>query len=227
MRHRKAANFYGSFVSHGELCFDIGANIGDRTAIFRAIGARTVAVEPQAACAKELLDRFAADPDVTLVTAAVGSQPGSAEIAICLEDSTISTMSSHWQTDGRFADREWAESEVVPVTTLDRLVDEHGVPTFCKIDVEGYERQALEGLSSPLPCVSLEFTREFQYDAEACVGLLGDLGPVEASLSVGESMRLAANWGPPHRVFELIEELPPTADWGDIYVRSAAPPSSA
>ena len=27
----------------------------------------------------------------------------------------------------------------VGVTTLDRLIEEYGVPSFCKIDVEGFE----------------------------------------------------------------------------------------
>jgi len=35
--------------------------------------------------------------------------------------------------------------------------DEYGLPHFCKIDVEGFEEQALAGLSRPLPVLSFEF----------------------------------------------------------------------
>lgn len=64
-RRRRAIGFYRGFVQTGALCFDIGANIGGRTELFRAIGARTIAVEPQSACVWELHKRFGDDPGVT------------------------------------------------------------------------------------------------------------------------------------------------------------------
>lgn len=39
--------FYGRFLGAGELAFGIGAHVGDRSASFRRLGARVVAVEPQ------------------------------------------------------------------------------------------------------------------------------------------------------------------------------------
>jgi FkbM family methyltransferase len=219
-QRQRGIAFYGGFLAPGSRCFDIGANVGDRTAIFRQTGARTIAVEPQRACLRALERRFADDPDVVVVPMAVGSEPGSAEIAVCDEDSTISTMSSQWRTEGRFADRKWDRTESVPVTTLDRLIEAHGRPDFCKIDVEGFERRVLEGLTSPLPCVSFEFTREFIDDARACTALLEALGPVAVNASIGESMRLIGGWDRQDRVFAGIEAQPAAADWGDVYVRS-------
>ena len=46
----------------------------------------------------------------------------------------------------------------MPVTTLDRLIAQHGVPSFIKIDVEGFEDQVLAGLTHPVPALSFEFT---------------------------------------------------------------------
>ncbi|WP_407664880.1 FkbM family methyltransferase, partial [Micromonospora tarensis] len=34
---------------------------------------------------------------------------------------------------------------VVPVVTVDALVEQYGVPTFAKIDVEGFEDEVLAG----------------------------------------------------------------------------------
>ena len=43
------------------------------------------------------------------------------------------------------------------MTTLDTLVAEYGEPAFCKIDVEGFEVEALKGLSRPLRALSFEY----------------------------------------------------------------------
>jgi FkbM family methyltransferase len=222
-QRRLGLSFYRDLLQPGELCFDIGANAGNRTTLFRELGARVIAVEPQGSCVEELKRRFGDDPAVVIVPSALGSSPGTAEIAVCDEDSTISTMSARWQNEGRFSDRAWTRQETVPVTTLDLLIEEHGSPGFCKIDVEGFEKQVLEGLSAPVRCVSFEFTREFLDDARACVALLEALGPIATNASFGESMQLAGEWVGSDRLFALIEEQPPSRDWGDVYVRALNP----
>jgi hypothetical protein len=42
--------FFEGFLSKGELCFDVGANVGNRITPFLQIGAKVVAVEPQEPC---------------------------------------------------------------------------------------------------------------------------------------------------------------------------------
>jgi FkbM family methyltransferase len=220
-QRQRGIEFYRGFVKPGDLCFDIGANIGNRTELLQEIGARVISVEPQSSCIDQLKRKFDDDDAITIVPSAVGASPGTAEISVCEEDSTISTMSSRWQNEGRFSDRTWTKTESVPVTTMDQLIEEHGSPSFCKIDVEGFEKQVLEGLSSPVRCISFEFTREFLDDARACVGLLESLGPVVVNASFGESMDLTDSWVDPDQIFSLVEKQPDDLDWGDIYVRSS------
>jgi FkbM family methyltransferase len=228
-RHRRMAveqrergvSFYRDLVEPGGLCFDIGANVGDRTEMLREMDVRVVAVEPQGACVEALHEKFAEDPKVVIVASAVGGKPGKAEISVCEDDSTISTMSTRWQSEGRFSDQTWTRREEVEVTTMDRLIEAHGSPSFCKIDVEGFEKQVLEGLSTPLRCVSFEFTREFLEDARACVALLGELGPIAVNVSFGDTMSLSRTWTDPERIFDLIASRSDAQGWGDIYVRAS------
>ena len=42
--------FYSKLIQNGDLCFDVGANVGNRTEAFLKLGARIVAVEPQPEC---------------------------------------------------------------------------------------------------------------------------------------------------------------------------------
>src|SRR5436190_21205900 len=85
--------FYGQFVQPGDLVFDIGAHVGSRTAAFRRLGARVVAVEPQPALAKLLRLLFAADRAVTVEATAVGRSTGYVELKLNIDNPTVSSAS--------------------------------------------------------------------------------------------------------------------------------------
>src|SRR6185436_2583802 len=142
------------------------------------LGAKVVAVEPQPSCASILLEAFGGTPGLEIVQEALGSVPGTAQLALS-DATTLSSMSRGWvdavRSSGRFAEYRWSRSIEVPVTTLDALIARHGRPAFVKIDVEGFELEVLRGLSAPLPALSFEFTPEWSDSAEACVEHLGTL----------------------------------------------------
>src|SRR3989304_3436761 len=75
-RQQAMKEFYGRFLHPGDLCFDVGANEGNRTAIFLALGARVVCIEPQPLCLKKLRKRLGRMPDVTIVAKALGEKEG-------------------------------------------------------------------------------------------------------------------------------------------------------
>ncbi|MFL5031535.1 MAG: FkbM family methyltransferase, partial [Xanthobacteraceae bacterium] len=163
-RGRRAAmqRLYGQFVRPGDLVFDIGAHVGDRTAVFQRLGARVVAVEPQPALVKILTLLYGRDPAVTIEAAALGRRSGSVALRLNPDNPTVSTASAAFiaAADGApgWHGQAWTRSIDVPMTTLDELIARHGLPAFAKIDVEGFEAEALLGLSRPLAALSFEFT---------------------------------------------------------------------
>lgn len=221
-RQREAMKaFYGRFVKAGDLCFDVGANLGNRTEILLALGARIVCIEPQPACIKKLWKLFGKNANVVIVGAAVGEKEGRGGLAICEEEPTISTMSEKWKSEGRFAGKnQWTKTVPVEVTTLDCLIARYGTPAFCKIDVEGFEVPVLRGLSRLIPLISFEFTREFFTDAKTCIDHLLSIGPAVFNASFGEAMiLLGEEWMNPQALYERIEAEKNAFLWGDIYAR--------
>lgn len=162
-RHGPAIDrLYGQFVKPGDLVFDVGAHVGDRIAAFRRLGARIVAVEPQPALIKTLHLLYGRDPNVTIEAAAVGRQPGVIELNINVDNPTVTTASADFIAAAANAPgwqgQAWSKRMPVPLTTIDALIARHGLPAFIKIDIEGYEAEALAGLGQPVPALSFEFT---------------------------------------------------------------------
>jgi FkbM family methyltransferase len=213
---------YARFVRPGELAFDIGAHVGDRTASFRRLGARVVAVEPQPAAADVLARLFAHDPAVALVRAACGARPGTARLRINSRNPTVSSASEAFVAAaagaGGWEGQVWDRELEVPMTTLDHLVVEHGRPAFSKIDVEGCEDEVLAGLGAPLPALSFEFTTIQRDVARRCLARLAALGRYRCNVALGESQRLELEtWIGPDEMQALIDGLPHEANSGDVY----------
>jgi FkbM family methyltransferase len=215
--------FYSTFIHPGDLVFDVGANAGDRTAVFLQIGAHVVAVDPQPVCAEKLRRRFKGESRVSLVEKALGAKLGEAEMNLSDAD-TISSLSAEWiakvKASGRFAKYQWQKTIKVPITTLDRLIEEFGCPVFCKIDVEGFEDQVLQGLTHKIATLSFEFTPEYLEPAFRCLNLLDTLGNARFNYSVGETMQLAlSEWITAQELRKVLTELKDKTVFGDVYAK--------
>ena len=220
---RAMVDFYGRFIKPGDLCFDIGANMGNRTRIFLKLGARVVAVEPQSQCMAFLTKHFGNDQRVVLVQKVLGEAPGQAEMMIS-DETTLSSLSHEWikkvTESGRFGNSTWRKKQMVQMTTLDNLIRENGIPSFMKIDVEGYEYQVIKGLTAPLGTLSLEFTPEFMSATNGCIEHLSSLGKIQLNYAVGETMALAlSRWVTPKEMIGILNGHRNAELFGDVYVR--------
>jgi FkbM family methyltransferase len=226
-RDQEMLEFYSKFVAPGSLCFDVGANLGNRVKVFLKLQANVVAIEPQNECVSILRAVYGSNRKLTVVHKALGEAEGEAEIMIS-NAHPLSSLSTEWiesvKKSGRFPEHSWNKKQVVQISTLDKLIEQFGVPSFIKIDVEGYEYQVIKGLSQPVRTISLEFVPEFIESAFHCIDHLQRLGDIRVNYSMGETMSLVLEkWVTSQEMKQILSGFRDDPIlWGDIYIQFPA-----
>lgn len=217
--------FYSQFFSPGELCFDVGANVGNRIAPMLLAGAKVVAVEPQKQCYEVLESKFG--DKISVVKKGLGDKEEVKEFFIS-DESTISSFSKDWidkVKESRFKYYNWNKVVKVQMTTLDKLIEQFGLPVFIKIDVEGYELEVLKGLSNKVKFISIEYTvPELTDKAIACIRKLMEINPdLKCNYSIGESMQLEMDtWMDAMDMVNYIKTKQfIQTGFGDIYIKNS------
>lgn len=130
---------------------DGGACLGDWTELLKVVfpEARVLMIEAQERHRPALLAtcrRFS--PSVTLASSLVGAQAG-ATVAFTVLDNPGAGTGSSVMPENSDVPRHVVE---LPVTTIDTLVEASGLPApdFVKLDLQGYELEALKGASKAL-----------------------------------------------------------------------------
>lgn len=126
-----------------DVLFDVGANVGTSTAVFRSHfpKAQIFAFEPVQASYDELTRLVANDKRVRCFRYALGSKPGTANMSVTSTHPTNRIVTDAGATHTGL--------EAVQVRTGDHFCDEHkiGQINFLKIDAEGFDLEVCRGFS--------------------------------------------------------------------------------
>jgi FkbM family methyltransferase len=185
---RAEAHFFAALCQQAKvaLSFDVGANLGFKTALLASLGQRVIALEPDPENCRRLMRRFRGHSRIVVLPVGVGSEAGTQPFQrFGCASTAFNTFSTKWTAvlgdarASRFgANMLVAEEVQVPITTLDAVIAEHGRPDFIKIDVEGYEFEVLKGLSTPVSLLSFECNLpEFAEETLGCLSHLQALSP--------------------------------------------------
>ena len=216
--------FYGQFMGPGDLCFDVGAHVGNRVRAWTALGAKVLAVEPQPQMVSVLERFYGSRDDVHILPIGLSDKAGSLELVINSRNPTLTTFSADWVD--QFSAHEdisaapFDAKVTVPVSTLDDLIREHGTPAFCKIDVEGFEDRVLAGLSRPIPVLSFEAFPLDKSRSARCIQHLMTLGDYRFRTVLAEQFRwVQDDWVDAQTMLNTVENWNMDTGSGDIYAR--------
>ena len=182
---RAEEEFYRRLIGRHALIFDIGASGGSKARIFSQLADRVVCVEPTPGAIASLRKRFLHKPGVTIVAKGVGETETLQKLHIFADTGAYNTISQKMvdalqapAASSKLPQQVAKQVIEVPITTLDQLIGEFGVPDYIKIDVEGYELAVLRGLSRSVPLLSFECNLpEFADETEKCIARLAQLSP--------------------------------------------------
>jgi FkbM family methyltransferase len=188
------------FLAPGGVVIDIGANLGEWTVpLARAVGqtGHILAMEPAPRSAAALEATLAANAlrHAEVLCCAVGNRDATAEFAF-----PVVTSASIDTGTARLGPAPCGfEALRVPMRSLDSLAAERGLHRLdlIKIDVEGHERQVLEGAASILahhrPVLVIETGHETETDRPAIRELLQGQGYRILGILLDHGMA-AADW---------------------------------
>jgi FkbM family methyltransferase len=192
------AEFIDSTLRPGDVFYDLGANVGLFTLIAARLlgsGGHVYAFEPAPRTAEVLrknveLNRF---ENVTIVEAAVSDRDGTMafdEVGEVAQDARLAGAGRHGTTEVR-------------VMALDSFVAAGArPPTLMKIDVEGHENEAIDGMVATLrssrPIVVCEIHQSRHDNEHEVERMLLELGYALSWLEPG--MHRQAEWWGPHVV---------------------------
>lgn len=216
-----------AFLGPGAVAIDIGANLGEWTVpLARAVGAggQVLACEPAPLAAKALEATLGANAlrQAEVIRCAVGDHDGSAEFTVPV----VTSAQADSGTARIGAAGPDHETLSVALRSLDSLIAERGLNRvdLIKIDVEGHERQVLDGAEATLgrfrPTLVIETGHEAEGDRQAIhdrlrglgyrmLGILLDHGMAEADWDAYVTLQTPFRRGEAHNLLLVSEEAAP------------------
>jgi len=202
--------------------FDIGANIGKWSLSNINICDKIIAVEASPTTFNNLINNIGNNNKIVCLNYAVCN---SSEEYITFYDSqadTLSTINKDWldSADSRFYKQFSYNAIQCKTITIDKLIQEYGMPDLIKIDVEGGELECLSSLSQKVENLCFEWASETNQITFNCIDYLKTLG------YTGFSVQLEDNYNYRPKVYtnsnlvkNFLEQTTPKKEWGMIWAK--------
>lgn len=169
-----------------KILYDIGANRGLYTDANMKDYDECVLVEANPELCSLLQEKYRGNPSIKIVQKIVTNKES--EVFYISNADTISTVDTEWIQKSRFSNNySWRPLENITCVSLDSLIEEHGEPTFIKIDVEGYEYAVVQSLHKKVMSLCFEWAEEKKDEILLTLQYLYNLGYTRFALQMEDN----------------------------------------
>jgi FkbM family methyltransferase len=163
---------YNIFIMY----FDIGSNIGNWSLSNINQCDKIISVEASPLTFKRLVNNCKND-NIILLNYAVCNNNGNDITFYHAKNHTLSTINKDWLTNinSRFYNYQYTEM-ICKTITIDKLIEQYGLPDLIKIDVEGGEYECITSLTQKNKILCFEWASETNDITLKCIDYLFNLG---------------------------------------------------
>ena len=202
--------------------FDIGANIGNWSLKNINKCDKIITVEASPCTFKKLVNNCKNDK-IILLNYAVCNNNGTDITFYHAKCDTLSTINKGWLTDksSRFYNHPYTEV-ICKTTTIDKLIEQYGMPELIKIDVEGGEYECISSLTCKTKLICFEWASETNEITLKCIDYLFNLGYTQYHMQHEDDYLfrpLEKDFCDISTIKTKLSTTIPKKDWGMIWCR--------
>ena len=204
--------------------YDIGANAGLYTESNLVLNPESefILVEANPTLCLKLVEKFKDNPNVKVINSCVSDTSGKMLEFFLGDVDTISTASKDWVLNSRFSNMDYKNSILVESISIEDLIKTYGESDRMKIDVEGYEKTVILGISKHIGDLSFEWAEESKTDILDSVSHLFTIGYTEFCVSERDNYTFMPTYYVAYEDIKLsLSSLDPSRKtrWGMIFAK--------
>jgi FkbM family methyltransferase len=202
--------------------FDIGSNIGNWSLANIHKCNKIISIEASPITFKRLVNNCKND-NIILLNYAVCNNNCNDIIFYQADSDTLSTINKEWLTSESSRFHNYPYKEITCKTiTIDKLIEEYGIPDFIKIDVEGGEYECICSLTQKVKLLCFEWASETNMITFKCIDYLFKLGYTQYYIQMGDDYLFRPSDDDFYDIFSIkikLSKTIPKHDWGMIWCK--------
>jgi FkbM family methyltransferase len=202
--------------------FDIGSNIGDWTLANINQCNKIISIEASPITFKQLVNNCKNDKIICL-NYAVCNNNGNDITFYQANCNVLSTINKDWLTKDTSRFYNEAYTEIICKTiTIDKLIEQYGLPDLIKIDVEGGEYECITSLSQKVELLCFEWASEVNDISFKCIDYLFNLGFTQFYIQFSDNYLFRPQNNDFYDISTIKTKLSNTVlkqDWGMIWCK--------
>lgn len=202
--------------------FDIGTNIGNWSLENLKNCKKIIAVEASPTTYNMLIKNIGSNDKITCLNYAVcNSEKEFIEFYNCSAN-TLSTINKEWldSENSRFYNQNKYNVIKCKTITIDKLIQDYGLPELIKIDVEGGEFECISSLTQKVNNLCFEWASETNNITFQCIDYLESIGYNEFAIQFEDNYTYRPQFYKNINVVkEHLNKTTPKKEWGMIWAK--------